>query len=68
MVRHIGEDFIDVERVAVTLMLPLQSTGVYRSEFDTPESDRFSADGDAAFSEEIFDITVAVTTRLRLNL
>ena len=27
--------------------------------FDTPETDRFTADGDAAFGQEIFDISVA---------
>ena len=39
-------------------MLPFQSSSVYRSEFDTPEADRFTADGDAPLSEKIFDISM----------
>ena len=30
------EDFIDVEGIAVTAMLPFQSSSVYSAEFDTP--------------------------------
>ena len=45
MVRHTGEDFINVECVAVTTMLPLQFSSVYSSEFDA-QPDGFLADGD----------------------
>ena len=40
-------------------MLSLQPAGVNRTKLDAPEADRFAADGDTAFSEEIFDISVA---------
>jgi hypothetical protein len=30
------KDFIDVEGIAVTAMLPFQSSSVYNAEFDTP--------------------------------
>ena len=42
------EDFINVEGVAVSSMLPLQSAGINGSEFYTPEADRFSGYGDTA--------------------
>ena len=53
------EDYIDVESVTVASMFSLQSSSVYSSEFDAPEADRFAADSDTAFSEKIFDISVA---------
>jgi hypothetical protein len=53
------EYFIDVEGITVALVLSLQSSSVYRSEFDTPQPDGFIADSDASFCQEIFDITVA---------
>ena len=40
-------------------MPSLQSTGIDGTEFDAPKSDRFVADSDAMFSEEIFYIAVA---------
>ena len=43
------EDLIDVECIAVASMLSFQSSGVEGTELDTPESDSFSADGDAPF-------------------
>jgi hypothetical protein len=33
------EDFIDVEGVAISTVLSLQSSGVDSSEFDAPEAD-----------------------------
>jgi hypothetical protein len=51
MVRHTGEDFIDVEGVAVASVLPFQSARINVSEGDTPKSDSFAADGDAPFDE-----------------
>ena len=59
MVRHTGEDFVDIECIAVSPMLPLQSTGVKRAKLDTPETDGFSGYSDATFSEDIFNIAVA---------
>ena len=56
MVRHTGEDFIDVERVAVSSVFSFQAPSVDSSEFDTPEADRFAANGDATFGEQIFNI------------
>ena len=55
----LDEYFIDVEGITVALVLSLQSSSVYRSEFDTPQPDGFIADSDASFCQEIFDITVA---------
>lgn len=53
------KDFIDEEGVAITSMVPLQSSSVDCSEFDAPQADRFVADGDTALCEMIFDISVA---------
>ncbi len=53
------ENFIDAEGNAEALVFSLQSPGVYRSKLDTPEADRFAAEGDASFGQEIFDVTVA---------
>ena len=58
MVRHTGEDFIEIECVTKATMLSLQSAGIKCSEFDAPEADRFSADSDASFSQKIFEIAV----------
>jgi hypothetical protein len=58
MVRHTGEDLIDVEGVAVTTMISLQSPGVNSTEFDAPKTDRLQRDDDATFSQKIFDIAV----------
>ena len=64
---HFHEDFIDVKGVAVALMLSFQSTCINGTKFDTPETDRFPADRDTPLCEEIFNISMAVTTRLRLK-
>jgi hypothetical protein len=58
MIRHTGEDLIDVERVAVASVLSFQTTGINRAEFDAPETYRLAIDCDATFSEEIFDVAV----------
>jgi len=52
------EDFIDVEGVTVALMLSFQTAGIFCAEFDAPEADRFVRDGNASFSESIFDISM----------
>ena len=51
--------FIDVEGVAATSMLALQSACINGAKLDAPEPDGFSADGDASFSEKIFYIAMA---------
>ncbi len=53
------EDFSEVDGIAVTSVLELQAAGINRSEFYTPETDCFTADGDASFGQEILGITVA---------
>jgi hypothetical protein len=55
---NLHKNFVDVERIAIALMLSLQSTSINRSEFDTPEADRFSADSDASLGQKVFDIPV----------
>ena len=59
MVRHSGEDFIDVEGIALAPVLSLQFSGVNSAELDAPEADRFPGDNNAAFSQEVFNISVA---------
>jgi hypothetical protein len=63
----LDEDFIDVERVAIAAMLSLKPACVNSSELDAPKSDSFATDSDATLSQEIFYISMAVTTRLRLK-
>ena len=58
MARHTGEDFVDVEGVAVSSVLSLQSPCINGSELDAPETYCFSADSDSSFSEEIFYVAV----------
>ena len=50
------EHFINVEGIAVSSVLSLQSSSIYSSEFDAPQPDGFVADGDATFSEQVFNI------------
>ena len=50
------KNFIDEEGVAKASVFPFQSSGVKSAEFDTPEADRFAADSDASFGQEVFDI------------
>ena len=45
----LNEDFIDIERVAVAFVFSFQSTGVYETKLDTPETNRLSADSDSSF-------------------
>jgi hypothetical protein len=55
----LDEYFIDVKGVAETSVPSLQATGINRTEFNAPETDRFAADGDTAFREKVFDIAVS---------
>ena len=59
MVRHTGEDFIDIKGVAIAPVPSLQSSSVNCSEFDAPEADRLASDGDSSFSQEVLDISMA---------
>jgi hypothetical protein len=45
------EDFLDVERVTLALMLSFQSASINRSKLDVPETNRFAADSDSSLSE-----------------
>ena len=47
----LNENVIDVERVAVASVFSFQSTGVYDTKLDTPETNRFSADSDSSFGK-----------------
>jgi hypothetical protein len=53
------EDLIDVERIAITTVLPFETTSVSSTKLDTPESDGFVADSYSSFCEQVFDITMA---------
>ena len=53
------EDFVDVEGIAVSLVVSLQSACVYKTEFYAPQADRFTADDDPAFGQQVFDIAMA---------
>jgi hypothetical protein len=55
----LDKDFINIEGITIASMLPLQSAGINRSEFDTPEPDRLSADSDTSLGEQVFNISVA---------
>jgi len=59
MVRHTGEDFIDVKGVAIVAMLSFQATGINGTEFDAPEANCFAGDRDAAFGEKLFNTPMA---------
>ena len=52
------EDFIEVERIAITTMSLLEPTSVSSAKLDTPESDGFVADTNASFGEQVLDITI----------
>ena len=53
------EYFIDVEGIAITLVLALQSAGIKSAELDTPEAYRFSGHSDASLGKKVFNITMA---------
>jgi hypothetical protein len=53
------EYFIEEKSIAVSSVLSFQSSSAYSSEFDTPQPDCFSADSDASFGEQIFDVSMS---------
>ncbi len=56
---YLYENLVQVPRVTETTLSTLQSPSVFRPELDTPKSDRFIGNGDAALSQEILDIAKA---------
>jgi len=56
---NLHEDLIDIESIAITLVFPLQASGIFGSELDTPEPDCFITDSNSTLGEEIFDISIA---------
>ena len=53
------EDLVQVPRVSQASLSALESTGVFRPEFDAPKSDRFIGNRDAALSQQILNISKA---------
>jgi len=53
------EEFIDVPDVAESSLFPTESSGVRRSEFLTPVSDRFVGDKDSSLREQVFCVSKA---------
>ena len=56
---YLYEDLVQVPRVTETTLSTLQSPSVFRPELDTPKSDRFIGNGDAALSQKILDLAKA---------
>jgi hypothetical protein len=52
------EDFIDIQGIAVALVLALQSPGVRVTKLDTPETDGFITYDNTSFSQQILDISM----------
>jgi hypothetical protein len=50
MVRHTGEDFIDVEGITKATMLKLEAACINGTEFDAPEPDGLAGYRYSAFS------------------
>ncbi len=53
------EDLVQVPRVSQASLSALESTGVFRPEFDAPKSDRFIGNRNAALSQQILNISKA---------
>jgi hypothetical protein len=56
---YLHEDFVDIKGITESSVSLLQSTCVCGSELDAPEADRFAADSNASFGEQIFNVAVA---------
>ena len=54
-----NEDFVQVPNIAEAALMPLQFSGIVRTELLTPQSNRFIRDDDSAFGEKILDIPKA---------
>ena len=55
---NLHEDFIDVEGVTVSSVFAFPSAGIETAKLDTPQTDRFTADGDTSLGQQIFNIAV----------
>jgi hypothetical protein len=55
------EDLVQVPRVTQLTLTPLQRASVFRAELETPKSDRFVGNRDAALGEKVFHIPKAET-------
>jgi hypothetical protein len=53
------EDFVNIERIAVTLVFSLQPAGVPGAKLNAPQADGFIAYFDSTFGQEVFDISMA---------
>jgi hypothetical protein len=53
------EHLVDVESIAITTVLTLQSAGIYCAKFYAPETDRFSGYCNASLGQQVFNISVA---------
>ncbi len=53
------EELIDVPDVAESSLFPTESSGVRRSEFLTPVSDRFVGDKDSSLCKQVFYVSKA---------
>ena len=58
MARHTGEGFINVESIAISSVLALQSACMNGAELDAPETDRLPRDDDSSLNEQFFNIAV----------
>jgi len=53
------ENFINVECIAVTLLLTFQSPGVYGAEFNAPQANGLIADINSTLGKQIFNVSMA---------
>ena len=56
---YLYEDLVNVEGIAVASVLPFQAAGINGAKLDAPEPDGFAANGDTAFRQQVFNISVA---------
>ena len=49
------EHFVDVESVAIASVFSLQAAGINGAKLDAPQTNCFTANCDASFSEKVFD-------------
>ena len=55
---NLNEHLINEEGVTISLMLPSQSLGIYRSKLITPKADSLITDLDAPLGHQVFDVAV----------
>ncbi|MFT6056895.1 MAG: hypothetical protein ACJAS2_001173 [Pseudohongiellaceae bacterium] len=55
---NLHEHLINEERIAVSLMLSSQASGIFRSKLVAPQSNRFMADRDISLSQQIFYVSM----------